>query len=152
MRWVDDFVWRGPVPPPERWGKPGLVMLFNLECAGCISRGVPLLKRLAAEHGDALQLVMVHTAYSHREHPREELVPALEHFAGSFARLEIPIALDVDGSLAEAWGAEGTPHWLVFDAQGTLARSIYGSQENAQTRLAYLLDELLADGGSAAER
>jgi len=123
-------------------------MLFNLECAGCISRGVPLIKRLAAEHGDALQLVMVHTAYGHREHPREELVPALERFAGSFAKLEVPIALDLSGGLAEAWGAEGTPHWFVYDAQGRLARSIYGSQENAQTRLGYLLEELLAGQGA----
>jgi len=149
MLWPGDYVWRGPVPPPEGWGKPGLAMLFNLECAGCISRGVPFLKRLVAEHGDALQVVMVHTAYGHRPHPREELVPAVQHFAGDFARLEVPIALDVDGSLAEAWGAEGTPHWFVFDAQGRLARSIYGSQENAQTRLGYLLEELLAEEGAA---
>ncbi len=145
--WPDDFVWRGPVAPPGAWGRPGLVMLFNLECAACMSRGVPLLKRLAAEHGEALQLVMVHTAYGHREHPREELTAAITRFARDFARLEIPIALDLDGSLAVDWGAEGTPHWLVYDARGALARSIYGSQENAQTRLAYLLEELVAAGG-----
>lgn len=125
------------------------MMLFNLECAGCISRGVPFLKRLAAEHGDALQLVMVHTAYGHRQHPREELVRAIERFAGTFAKLRVPIALDVRGDLAEAWGAEGTPHWFVYDARGRLARSIYGSQENARTRLAYLIEELLAEEGAA---
>jgi hypothetical protein len=144
--WPEDFVWRGPVPPPGRWGRPGLVMLFNLECAACVSRGVPLIKRVAAERGDALQLVMVHTAYGHRQHPREALVPALERFAGAFARLEVPVALDLDGSLAAAWGAEGTPHWLIYDAVGRRLRSVYGSQENAQTRLAYALDELLAGG------
>lgn len=142
--WPEDFVWRGPVPAPDRWGKPGLVMLFNLECPGCIARGVPMIKRLSAEHGERLQLVMVHTAYGHKRYEREQVVPTLTHFAESFARLEVPIALDLDGSLAEAWGAEGTPHWLVYDASGELVRSIYGSQDNAQTRLGYLLDELLA--------
>lgn len=147
--WPGDFVWLGPVPPPGRWGKPGLVMLFNLECPGCISRGVPLVKRLAAAYGERLQVVMVHTAYGHRRYERDEVVPTLRHFAERFARLEVPVALDLDGALAEAWGAEGTPHWLVYDADGTLARSIYGSQENAQTRLEYLLEELV--GGVAAE-
>lgn len=142
--WPETFVWRDPVPPPERWGRPGLVMLFNLECPGCIARGVPYLKRLAAEHGEALTLMMVHTSYGHRSLPYDDVVPTLRHFAGSFARLEIPIALDLDGSLARAWGAEGTPHWFAYDAGGRLVRSIYGSQENAQTRLAYLLEELVA--------
>ena len=147
--WVDDFVWLGPVPPPERWGKPGLVMLFNLECPGCIGRGVPFIKRLEQEHGERLQLVMVHTAYGHKAYPREQVVPTLTRFAESFARLPVPVALDVDGSLAEAWGAEGTPHWLVYDAAGNQVRSIYGSQENAQTRLAYLLEELLTGDDEA---
>lgn len=147
LAWPDDFVWRGPVPAPQAWGKPGLVMLFNLECPGCISRGVPFLKRLGSEYGERLQLVMVHTAFGRRAYPRDEVVPTLTHFAESFARLEIPVALDVDGSLAEDWGAEGTPHWLAFDREGELARSIYGSQDNAQTRLAYLVEELLADDG-----
>jgi hypothetical protein len=119
-------------------------MLFNLECAACIARGVPFLKRLAAEHVGALRLVMVHTSYGHRRLAREQVAPTLEHFAASFARLELPIALDLDGSLAEAWGAAGTPHWFAFDVQGRRVRSIYGSQENAQTRLEYLLDALVA--------
>jgi len=148
--WVDDFVWLGPVPPPERWGKPGLVMLFNLECPGCIGRGVPFIKRLEQEYGERLQLVMVHTAYGHKLYPREQVVPTLTRFAQSFARLPVPVALDVSGSLAEVWGAEGTPHWLVYDASGQLVRSIYGSQENAQTRLAYLLEELLAGDDEVA--
>jgi hypothetical protein len=118
-------------------------MAFHLECAGCISRGIPFLKRLGQEHGERLQLALLHTAYGHRTLPREQVEPQLLRFAGAFARLEIPIALDVDGSRAERWGAEGTPHWFVFDARGALARSVYGSQENAQTRLAYLAQELL---------
>ncbi len=34
--WPDDFVWGEPLPAPEGWQKPGLVMFFNLE---------PLLER-----------------------------------------------------------------------------------------------------------
>lgn len=140
--WPDDFAWGEPLPPPEAWDQPGLAMFFNLECAGCISRGLPLLKRLAGEHGEALHYLMIHTAYGHKVYPRDEVLPALWRFAERFARISFPIALDLDGSLARSWGVEGTPHWLVFGAGGELLRSVYGSQENAVTRLEYLLAEL----------
>ena len=140
---TDDWVWNGPMPPPAEWGRPGLIMAFNLGCAGCISRGIPFLKRLGQERGDALALGLLHTSYGHRRHAREDVEPQLRRFAESFARLPFPIALDVDGARARRWGAEGTPHWFAFDRTGTPVRSVYGSQENAQTRLAYLTQELL---------
>lgn len=140
---ADEWVWNGPLDAPTRWGKPGIVMAFNLECAGCIARGVPFLKRLAEEHGDRLQIALLHTAYGHRDLPREAVEPTVLRFAQSFARLPFPVALDVDGAMAERWGAEGTPHWFVFDRDGTLVRSVYGSQDNARTRLEYLAQELL---------
>lgn len=118
-------------------------MFFNLECAGCISRGAPLLKRLAREHEGKLEVVMIHTAYGHRRYARDEVLPTLKRFAERFARLTIPIALDLDGEIAESWGVEGTPHWLLFSAGGELLRSIYGSQDNTVTRLEYVLEELL---------
>ena len=139
--WPTDFVWQDPLPPPERWDHPGIVLFFNLECPGCISRGIPFLKRLAADRRDLVSL-MIHTSYGHRRYTREQVVPQLKRFAESFARLPFPVALDLDGSLAAHFEIEGTPHWLVFNAHGELVRSIYGSQENAQTRLEYLLDEL----------
>lgn len=145
--WPTDFVWGEPVAPPERWERPGIVMFFNLECPGCIARGIPLLKRYAREHGGALEIVTIHTAYGHRRYERDEVVPQLTRFAERFAKLPFPVALDLDASVARHHGAEGTPHWLVYAAGGALLRSIYGSQENAQTRLAYLLDELTQTAG-----
>ncbi len=143
--WPTTFAWRGPVAEPTSWGKPGLVMVFNLECAACISRGIPLLKRLAADYGDRLVPLLVHTTYGHRPVEPERVAATARHFAESFARLEVPIAIDPDESLARAWGVEGTPHWFVFDADGRQVRSIYGSQDNARTRLEYALQELLGD-------
>lgn len=139
----DEWVWNGPMPPPNEWGRPGLIMAFNLECSACISRGIPFLKRLAQERGEALALGLLHTSHGHRRYEREQVLPQLRRFAESFARLPFPIALDLDGSRAERWGAEGTPHWFVFDRHGTPVRSVYGSQENARTRLLYLTQELL---------
>lgn len=142
-----DFVWGEALPTPDRWGRPGLVMVFNLECAGCVSRGVPFLKRLAREHEGRVTLMALHTSRGHRLLARGDVEPTLVRFARDFARLPLPVALDLDGSLAEAWGTEGTPHWLAFDARGELARSVYGSQDGARTRLEYLLEELAAGAG-----
>lgn len=137
-----DWVWKGPLAAPGSWDRPGLVMAFNLECAGCIARGIPFLKRLANEYGDELQVALLHTAYGHRQLPREDVEPELLRFSDRFAQLPFPVAIDVDGSRARRWGAEGTPHWFVFAADGSLVRSFYGSQDNARTRLDYLLQEL----------
>jgi hypothetical protein len=122
---------------------PGVIMTFNLECAGCVSRGVPLLKRIGRQAGPGFKTALVHTSHGHRRVERGEVIASLIHFASSFARLEMPVAIDVDGELARAWRTEGTPHWLAFDAEGTLVRDLFGSQENAATRLSYLVDELL---------
>lgn len=146
----EDFVHGEPLPPPTAWERPGLVMVFNLECAGCVSRGIPFLGRLHAEHGDRVHLLALHTSRGHRLLPREDVEPTLVKFARDFARLPFPVALDVSGDLARAWETEGTPHWLAFAPGGELLRSVYGSQENAQTRLAYLLEEQ-AGGGPGEE-
>lgn len=136
-----DFVYGEPLAPPADWTRSGLVMTFNLECAGCVSRGIPFMKRLHGEFGARVNLLAVHTSHGHRPLPREDVEPTLLRFARDFARLPFPVALDVSGSLARAWQTEGTPHWLAFAPGGELLRSVYGSQENAQTRLHYLLQE-----------
>lgn len=139
-----DFVHGSPLPPPGGWDRPGLVMTFNLECPGCVSRGIPFLKRLHAEFGGRVHLLAVHTSFGHRVFQREEVEPTLVKFARDFAKLPFPVALDLDGSFARHWQTEGTPHWLAFAPGGVLLRSVYGSQENAQTRLQYLLEEWVA--------
>ena len=141
--WLDDWIAGEPLPPPDAWGRPGIVMLFNVACAGCVSRAVPWLRGLAESRGDDLVLAAVHSAYGRAVWPREQVEEALERFL-AFARLPVPVALDLDGSWARAQGAEGTPHWFAYDAHGRLLRSIFGSQANAITRLEYLVDELLA--------
>jgi hypothetical protein len=132
------------VPPPSEWERPGLVLVFSLACAGCVSRALPFLRDAANAHGDALNLLAVHTAMGRERVERDELVPPLERLR-RFARFDLPIALDLDGAWAAAQGAEGTPHWFAYDRSGARVRSVFGSQANALTRLDYLIDELLQD-------
>ncbi len=138
--WLDDWVHGPALPSPAGWGRPGLALLFNLTCAGCVSRAVPWLKRASVAAGSRATLFAVHTAYGHPVLARDSVAPQVERFARSFARLPCAVALDVDGDFAERHGAEGTPHWLIWNESGELERSIYGSQANALTRLGYLLE------------
>lgn len=149
LTWPTEFVTGGPMPAP--WEAPAtdgtatLVMFFNLECPGCVSRGVPFIKRVAAGSGGRVRTALVHTAYGHRALEREQVVPTLVRFAKEYARVGMPVALDLSGELAQEWGIEGTPHWFVFDGEGRLRRSLFGSQDNARTRLEYLLEELTGE-------
>ncbi len=152
LAWPTEFVAGGS--PAAPWAAQGgahgaatLVMYFNLECPGCVSRGIPFIKRVAAESEGRVRTMLVHTAYGHRTLDREQVVPTLLRFVTDYARVGMPVALDLTGELARAWGVEGTPHWFVFDGAGRLRRSLFGSQDNARTRLEYLLEELT--GGSA---
>ncbi|PYE51016.1 hypothetical protein DES52_11683 [Deinococcus yavapaiensis KR-236] len=117
-------------------------MFFNLECAACVTRGLPFLKRVHHEYGGRVNILAIHMARGHRLLERDQVEPTVRRFAESFANLPFPVALDLDGHIAEALQTEGTPHWLAFTVEGTLLRSVYGRQENAQTRLEYLLAEL----------
>ncbi len=141
--WPTDFVWGDVIPEPSKLDKPVITMFFNLECPACVTRGIPFLKRLNKEFGDDLIVFVIHTSFGHKLFERDEVVPTLLHFSEKFARLPFPVALDLDGSIAESWLALGTPFWLVFNKEGDLIRSIYGSQGGAQTRLEYLLEELV---------
>jgi hypothetical protein len=145
--WLDDWIHGEALSLPRQWARPGVALLFNLECPGCVSRAMPWFKRAARRvaesdsgRGSSVQLFAVHTAYGHRQLDRDAVVPQLQHYASQFAELPFPVALDLSGEWASAMGAEGTPHWFVWDASGGLERSVYGSQENALTRLAYLFE------------
>ncbi|AWN22016.1 alkyl hydroperoxide reductase [Deinococcus irradiatisoli] len=149
MRWPDaeDAVYlpatspAGALADPLTWTRPGLVQFFNLECPACVSRGLPFMKRLHAEFGEAVSLLAIHTSRGHRFYPREQVEPQLLKFARDYARLPFSVLLDVGGEVAAFWHTEGTPHWLAFAPGGELQRSVYGSQEGAQTRLEYWLAE-----------
>ncbi len=148
-RWPDEFVWKDPLAAPKAWDRLGVVMFFNLECPGCIARGIPFLKRLRRDYGDRFHALAIHTAHGHKRYDRDQVLPQLVAFARDFAKLPFPVALDLDGEIAQSWGIEGTPHWLVFAPGGELLRSIFGSQDGARTRLAYLFEEHLGPPGGS---
>ena len=117
-------------------GKPLLVLFFNIQCLGCVGRAIPLAYDFLQEFG-GLSVVAIHTAFGKEEVGKEDIL-------GIFTSNELPypIYFDIGKTNYEKFECEGTPHWLLIDKEGKISKSFFGSQEGAQTRLVYALEEL----------
>lgn len=120
-------------------GKPLLVLFFNIRCLGCVGRAIPLAYDYSKEF-EGLEVVAIHTSFGKEVVTKEDI----ENIFTS-KEVPIPIYFDIKQTNYEGFMCEGTPHWLMFDKDGNLFRSFYGSQDGAQTRLMYALDELVAN-------
>lgn len=116
--------------------KPLLILFFNIQCVGCVGRAIPLAFDYLQEF-EKLNVVAIHTAFGKERVSKEDII-------NLFTRKELPfpIYFDVERTNFEKFECEGTPHWILLDGGGKVIRSIFGSQEGAQTRLVYALEEL----------
>ena len=118
-------------------GQPTLLLFWNIGCAGCTGRALPLTLTLAERYPD-LQIVAIHSVFPPRsEQPVREVSLVAKHFA-----LPYEVALDAGDATYRAFGAEGTPHWVLLDRDGHVWRSFFGSMAGSQQRLSYALQEL----------
>jgi len=118
------------------FGRPLLLLFYHLGCLGCIGRALPFAKKLAEVYPD-LQIVGIHTSPGSLKYNTEEVLAQ----AGE-TNLPFPIFFDEGHRTYDLYGAEGTPHWVLLDANGKLFRSIFGSMANARQRLDYALLEI----------
>lgn len=118
-------------------GKPTLLLFFNIGCAGCTGRAIPLTLTFANDYPD-LQLLAIHSHFSaNTPHPYESVKAVASYF-----KLPYPVAFDQDDTIFRLYAAEGTPHWILLDAAGKIHKSIFGSMAGARQRLSYSLQEL----------
>lgn len=123
----------------EYAGKPLLVLFFNIQCLGCVGRAIPLAHEFLQEF-KGLNVVAVHSNFGPIEVTKDEILGIF-----SDKTLPYPIHFDYGKENYEKFECEGTPHWLLIDKEGVINRSFFGSQENAQTRLVYALQELIQE-------
>lgn len=126
-------------------GKPVLLLFFNIGCLTCKSRAIPYARDLQRVF-PGLELVGIHThiegpAYSSRQ---IEEVLALHKVA-------FPVYMDEGHAAFDRFRAEGTPHWGVFDPEGQLVRSVFGSFPNSLQRVYYALTELTQEAESSGQ-
>ena len=119
-------------------GSPILILFFNIQCLGCTGRAIPLAYEYMQEF-EGLKVVAIHSRFNEPKVIKQDI---LDIFTSK--TLPFPIYFDKGHEAYDQYECEGTPHWILIDKDGNIYRSIYGSQDGAQTRLGYALADLVA--------
>lgn len=120
-------------------GKPILIIIYNNQCLGCTGRAIPLAYEYQQEY-NTLQVIGIHTNFNKNQITEEDI-------KSIFTKDEIPFPIYIDNEhkVYDQFNSEGTPQWLLITSEGTLYRSIFGSQTGAQNRLMYGLENLCTE-------
>jgi alkyl hydroperoxide reductase subunit AhpC len=120
----------------EYQGKAILAIIYNNQCLGCTGRAIPLAYQLQKENL-GIQVVGIHSNFTHTKVTENDIKSIF-----TIEELPFPIFLDAGHLVYDQFDSEGTPQWLLITKEGRLSRSIFGSQEGAQNRLFYALEQL----------
>ncbi|SEF82481.1 TlpA family protein disulfide reductase [Flavobacterium urumqiense] len=120
----------------EYQGKAILAIIYNNQCLGCTGRAIPLAYQLQKENL-GIQVVGIHSNFTHTKVTENDIKSIF-----TIEELPFPIFLDEGHLVYDQFDSEGTPQWLLITKEGRLSRSIFGSQEGAQNRLFYALEQL----------
>jgi len=117
-------------------GENILMIIYNNQCLGCTGRAIPIAYNFQKEF-KTIKVIGIHTDFGNKKTSPQEIKDLFTSGEPPF-----PIYLDWDASVFKQFEAEGTPQWVIITKEGTLYRSIFGSQENAENRLGYALASL----------
>ena len=118
-------------------GKPVLLLIYNNDCLGCTGRAIPLAYDFQQMY-ESIQVIGIHSDFKNREATKENIKNIFTSGENPF-----PIYIDKHHQVYDQLNAEGTPQWLLINSNGELYRSIFGSQEGAQSRLSYAVETLV---------
>lgn len=118
-------------------GKPLLIIIYNNKCLGCTGRAIPLAYEFQQEFQE-LQVIGIHTNFGEDQVTEKEIRSIF-----TIDVLPFPIYLDEGQTVYHQFESEGTPQWVLITKDRLLSKSIFGSQESAQNRLMYSLEQLL---------
>jgi len=117
-------------------GQNLLIIIYNNQCLGCTGRAIPLAYDFKNKF-DGLQVLGIHSNFANQKITGEDIKSIF-----TIDKLPFPIYIDKEAKVYEQFESEGTPQWVLINSHGKLYRSIFGSQEGAQNRLMYALNEL----------
>ncbi|NEV92905.1 hypothetical protein G3567_01935 [Psychroflexus sp. YR1-1] len=117
-------------------GQINLILFYNTYCLGCTGRAIPFAYELTREFPQ-LNLIVIHTSFGNQSFSKSEILDIFTAKTSPF-----PIYIDPKAEAYHYFACEGTPHWIVLDANLKPYRSIFGSQDQAQQRLWYALESL----------
>ena len=139
--WSLEPIFDEAIPKVEDYiGKPLLILIFSLGCPGCVGRAVPFANRVVYEHGEAINVLGIHTNFEGVDFAKEKFQKAKEELY-----IRFPFYKDRNYNTTFLnYGAGGTPHWILTDKNGNVVYSIFGSApNNALLRLDLKMKELL---------
>ncbi|MGN6153596.1 MAG: redoxin domain-containing protein [Lysobacteraceae bacterium] len=135
---------RHPAPPwdVERWfntdvplslltlrGKVIVLEAFQMLCPGCVSHGLPQVRRVRdAFPPGRVAVIGLHTVFEHHHAMTPDALAAFLHEY----RIDFPVAVDRhDGrspipATMHAYGLRGTPSLVVIDAHGDVRHHAFG--------------------------
>ena len=135
-----ETIFEDEVPTLEGFkGKPLLVLFFYLGCPGCKGRAIPFANKLVYEK-TPINIIGIHSRFEGKVYSNDELQAAKEEFYMRF-----PFYKDKnDNDTFKSMEAGGTPHWVLFNGEGEIVQSIFGSDpNNALLRIDLKIKELL---------
>jgi thioredoxin-related protein len=117
------------------WGKALLLIVYNNQCLGCTGRAIPLAYAFQQTYS-ALHVVGIHSNFGKESTSKADIQSIF-----TSGEIPFPIYLDEEHSVFDQFESQGTPQWILISEKGKLLHSIFGSQEGAQNRLMYALEE-----------
>jgi peroxiredoxin len=121
-------------------GRPILLLFFNIGCSGCTGRALPFTLELAERYPE-LQIIGVHSSFeAGSRHPTSSVQAVIDYF-----KLPYLVFMDDGDATFRAYEAEGTSHWVLINADGTIRKSVFGSMAGSLQRLNYALQELFPE-------
>ncbi|RZN83406.1 MAG: TlpA family protein disulfide reductase [Winogradskyella sp.] len=133
-------IFKSSIPKLESFkGKPLLVLFFYLGCPGCKGRAIPFANKLVYEK-TPINLIGIHSRFEGKEYSNEELKAAKDEFY-----IRFPYYSDKNNNdTFREFETGGTPHWILFNKEGEVVQSIFGSDPNkALLRIDLKIKELL---------
>ncbi len=115
-----------------------LVLFYNTNCLGCTGRAIPLAYKLKNEF-DFISLTVIHSSFRPMPFSSQEVLSVFTDHQSPFN-----IYREAKHELYDYFECEGTPHWLILDGKGEVLHTFFGSQDGAQLKLEYAIQEFEA--------
>lgn len=134
-------------------GQVIVLYAFQMLCPACVSHGIPQAKRVHELFSDdPVAVVGLHSVFEHHD----AMTPtALQAFLHEY-RVPFPVAVDQPAEpparsplTMRAYGMQGTPSTLLFDAEGKLRRHVFGVYDDLA--LGRDIGQLLMEPRAAAD-
>ena len=114
-----------------------VLIIYNNSCLGCTGRAIPLAYDFQ-QNNPSIQVIGIHSDFGGTKTTKEAIKSIF-----TSGEVPFPIYMDENHQVFDQFESAGTPQWILITPKGDLFRSIFGSQDGAQNRLFYAIDELV---------